>query len=217
MLRTLFPRFSRRRVINPKQAYHFKILIKVRAVNVVMSRNSEDFNIFIFIDINFLCKRCSLLFNCHSVPIGLEETSDYETGVTKEHNYINWSQVLGKSKIFYLDIVIPGWPNFLRLVSFSSTSMRCAHSVLQNTGLTCWSCSEFKMFSIWCIFKALRRRSFYDRKRHESTLCVENLKSKASRKDKLKHTFPIAPGSRPKNAKVTIANATICKRNVNKS
>ena len=146
-MRTFFPRFSRRRaVINPKQAYHFKILIKVRAVNIVMSRNSEDFNILIFIDINFLCKGCSLLFHCHSVPSGLEERSDYETGrITKEYNYINWSRVLAKSKRFYFDIVTPGWHNHLRLAPSSSNPIdlytsnsftKYPNRALQNIGLT---------------------------------------------------------------------------------
>ena len=146
LLRTFFPKFSRR-VMNPKQAYHFKIVIKVRAVNVVMSRNSEDFSILIFIDINFLCKGCSLLFKCHSVLTGLEERFHYQNGVTKEHNYINWSRVFEKSKKFiwilssrvgkiYFDLHPPvqiPWEVYTRN-SFTKYPKH-EHSVLQNIGI----------------------------------------------------------------------------------
>ena len=47
-------------------------MVKISTLNVVVSRNSENLNVFRFIDIDLLCERCSLLYNVHFITIYLE-------------------------------------------------------------------------------------------------------------------------------------------------
>ena len=52
---------------NFRPTYHVKISVKISAEDAIVSRNSENCNVSLFINFDSLCKFCSLLFDLQYV------------------------------------------------------------------------------------------------------------------------------------------------------
>lgn len=61
--------------VSKKENHHFKIMVEISAVNIVMRRNAVNFDIIFFINLDFFYKWCPVLFNVHTITINLKNNN----------------------------------------------------------------------------------------------------------------------------------------------
>lgn len=53
------------------KTYHFKVMVEISALDVVVSRNSENLDVLFVVDFDSLSELCSVLFKCHLIASNL--------------------------------------------------------------------------------------------------------------------------------------------------
>lgn len=66
------------------KTHQLKIMVKIRTLNVIVSRNSENFDVLRLIDIDVFRERGPFFLNCHFVMVSLEERLKEENSLRQQ-------------------------------------------------------------------------------------------------------------------------------------